>query len=68
MVVVRPGNGEGGIVGSGDELVRSAHPHRRGWGHGEDFMHGKRKTGGRELPGRLRRRRSAGFIPDCELQ
>ncbi|XP_039806991.1 uncharacterized protein LOC120670877 isoform X2 [Panicum virgatum] len=30
---VRSGNGEGGIVGSGDDLVRSAHPHhRRGWG------------------------------------
>ena len=32
LAVVRSGNGEGGIVGSGDDLVRSAHPHRRGWG------------------------------------
>ena len=32
LVVVRSGNGEGGIVCSGDELVRSAHPHHRGWG------------------------------------
>jgi hypothetical protein len=26
LAVVRSGNGEGGIVGSGDDLVRSAHP------------------------------------------
>ena len=32
LAVVRSGNGEGGIAGSGDDLVRSAHPHRRGWG------------------------------------
>jgi len=32
LAVVRSGNGKGGIIGFGDELVRSAHPHRRGWG------------------------------------
>ncbi|KAG2662267.1 hypothetical protein PVAP13_1KG519704 [Panicum virgatum] len=37
-------------------------------GDGEDWMQGWRKIGGRELPGWLRRRRSAGFAPDCEPQ
>ena len=37
-------------------------------GDGEDWMQGRRKIGGPELPGRLRRRRSAGFVPDCEPQ
>jgi len=32
LAAVRSGNSKGGIVGSGDELVRSAHPHHRGWG------------------------------------
>jgi len=37
-------------------------------GDGEDWMQGSRKIGGPELTSRLRCRRSAEFIPDCEPQ
>ena len=50
LAVVRSGNGEGGIVGSGDDLVRSAHPHRRGWGR-IGCMESGRQVGGSCLAG-----------------
>jgi len=65
LAVVRSGNDEGGIVCSDDDLVRSAHPHRRGWGGLDAWKAEDRWAGVAWLAPAPE---SAGFVPDYELQ